>query len=249
MHAASVPVIAPPATGLHLASMPDVWRASELARARVPVAGSGHAVLDAQLPGGGWPRSSLVELLLQQPGIGELQLLQPTLAKLSCSRTIALVQPPYIPHVRAARTWGIDPARLLWVRAATSADALWSTEQILKNGSCGAVVLWQTNIRADALRRLHLAAQGTEAWIWMIRPMACAQEPSPALLRLGLRPAHGGVNVSVVKRRGPSCDDDIYVRLADMPDRRHVPDTEHATITHQFAFSVAATRGTAPVLV
>ena len=74
---------------------------------------SGHLSLDQELPGAGWPRSSLVELLVQQSGIGELQLLKPLLAKLSGKQRIALVQPPYLPHSLAFKIWGIDTSRLL----------------------------------------------------------------------------------------------------------------------------------------
>lgn len=249
MPAASAPVIAPPATGIDPARLPDVWRGSELARSRLPVTASGHAVLDAQLPGGGWPRSALVELLLQQSGIGEMQILQPALRTVAAQRPIALVQPPHVPHTRAAQAWGIDAARLLWLRAAKSADALWAAEQALKQGVCSAVLLWQSEIRAESLRRLHLAAQTSETLFLVFRPMACAAESSPALLRLGLRPAHGGVHVSILKRRGPSCDDALYVRLAGMPDRRHLPETNHASPVPQPVLAVAAAQRAASVLV
>jgi len=36
--------------------------------------------LDAELPGGGWPQGQLIELLHDDPGIGELSLLAPALA-------------------------------------------------------------------------------------------------------------------------------------------------------------------------
>lgn len=248
MIAASVPVTAPPVSGIDPALLPDVWRGSELARARIQVGVSGHPALDAELPGGGWPRSALVELLLQQPGIGELQLLKPILARLARQQRIALVQPPYIPHVTAARTWGIDPSRLLWIRAQSTADALWSTEQILKNGSCGAVLLWQSNVRSESLRRLNLAAQTAETWFWLMRPMACAAEPSPATLRLGLRPAHGGVVVEVLKRRGPACDTGLFLPLGDMPDRRHLPEFDHAPSVQPLP-ALAAAGSAAPLLV
>lgn len=44
---------------------------------------TGHPALDAALPSGGWPEAALTELLLPAPGVGELQLLWPTLARLS----------------------------------------------------------------------------------------------------------------------------------------------------------------------
>lgn len=229
-------------------ALPDIWRASELAVSRATTCPTGHAVLDAELPDGGWPRSSLVEILLQQSGIGELQLLQPVLAKLSKTQRIALVQPPHIPHAMAFQTWGVDTARMLWMRAQGSGDALWTTEQILKNGSCGAVILWQTNVRAESLRRLNLAAQGTDTWFWLMRPMASAAEASPAPLRLGLRPAHGGVSVEVIKRRGPAAADTLFIRLADMPVGRHHPEHDHAALPQPVP-APAAARSAAPVLV
>jgi protein ImuA len=249
MCAASVPSLqAFHASGIAPAALPNVWRASELARARLPSVPTGHADLDTELPDGGWPRSVLNELLLQQPGIGELQLLKPVLAALSQHRRIALVQPPYVPHARAALAWGIDPSRLIWIEPECTADALWSAEQLLRAGGCGAVLLWQREVRSEHLRRLHLAAQGAETWFWLLRPLASAIEPSPAPLRLALRPAYGGTLVEIIKRRGPLADEPIFIPLPDMPSRRHPVETDHAPAV-QPIFAPAAVAGVAPVLV
>jgi protein ImuA len=225
-----------------------IWRASELAVSRATTCSTGHALLDDALPNQGWPRSMLVELLLQQAGIGEMQLLKPALADLSRHQRIALVHPPFPPHARACATWGIDTSRLLWIRAGSTGDALWSTEQILKNGSCGAVILWQSNVRTESLRRLNLAAQTTDTWLWLMRPMACAGDASPAPLRLGLRPAPAGVAIDIVKRRGPRCDTPLFVPLASMPARHHPLDHDHA-IAVKPASAAAAARSAASVLV
>lgn len=230
------------------ALLPDIWRASELAVSRVPTMSSGHAELDRELPNHGWPRSVLVELLVQQSGIGELQLLKPILKKLGESRRIALIQPPYIPHAKAIQGWGIDVSRLLWMRTQSTGDALWATEQVLKNGSCGAVVLWQTNVRAESLRRLHLAAQSADTHFWLLRPMAGRSEASPALLRLGLRPALGGISISMVKRRGPAAEEELFVRLPEMPVGRHPFQHDHA-VPHQPIPTPVTARSAAPLLV
>ena len=243
--------ISPPTVGNipgDLALLPDIWRASELAVSRVPTMSSGHPDLDRELPDQGWPRSSLVELLLQQSGIGELQLLKPILKQLAQSRRIALIQPPYIPHAKALQSWGVDVSRLLWMRAQSTGDALWTAEQILKNGSCGAVVLWQTNVRAESLRRLHLAAQAADTHFWLLRPMAGRTEASPAPLRLGLRPALGGISISMVKRRGPAAEEELFVRLPEMPVGRHPLQHDHA-VPHQPLPTPAIARSAAPLLV
>ena len=54
---------------------PTLWLGHQLARHADVAVPSGFKVLDAQLPGGGWPRRALTELLLPQPGIGEIRLL------------------------------------------------------------------------------------------------------------------------------------------------------------------------------
>lgn len=59
-----------------------VWRGQSHAPAS-STCPTGHAALDAALPTGGWPEAALTELLLPAPGMGELQLLWPTLARLS----------------------------------------------------------------------------------------------------------------------------------------------------------------------
>ncbi|HJV81502.1 translesion DNA synthesis-associated protein ImuA [Noviherbaspirillum sp.] len=194
-----------------------VWRADQMGSYQAAVTSTGHRALDAELPNGGWPSAVLVELLLQQAGIGEMHLLRPALHSIAKTRRIALVQPPHLPQVAAWTSWGLPADRLLWIRTTRSVDALWSAEQILRNGSCGALLFWQSHVRSESLRRLHLAAQGTEILFWMMRPLACAQDASPAPLRLALRPANGGIDVEIVKRRGPRRDEALHLRLDEMP--------------------------------
>lgn len=208
-------------------AMRNVWRASELAISRATTMTTGHLELDRELPNKGWPRSELVELLVQRHGIGEMQLLKPSLASLSQKQRIALVQPPYLPNSMTCRSWHMNDGNLLWLRPQSSSDALWSAEQILKNGGCGAVVLWQSNVRPEALRRLHLAAQSTDTWLWLIRPLASAADASVSPLRIALRPALGGVSADIIKRRGPTCESPIFVPLIDMPAGRRLFDKDH----------------------
>lgn len=197
----------------------SVWRASQMGNYRSPVTSSGHKLLDAELPDGGWPSAALIELLLQQPGIGEMRLLRPALAAVARQRRIALVQPPHPPQAAAWTAWGMPHAHLLWLRTSRSADALWTAEQILRNRSCGALLLWQNHARPESLRRLHLAAQASDMVFWVIRPLASAQDPSAAPLRLGLRPAPRGLQIDLIKRRGPPRDEPLYLPLDDMPAR------------------------------
>ncbi|QBE64920.1 translesion DNA synthesis-associated protein ImuA [Pseudoduganella lutea] len=151
-----------------------------------------------------------------------MRLLQPALAALK--RPIVLVQPPYAPQALALDALGIPPTQLIWIRnTGKSADALWAAEQILRSGCCGALLLWQQHVRSEALRRLHLAAQSGETLFCLMRPLAAAQDASPAPLRLALRPAAGGLEIDFVKRRGPQRDAPLFLPLTPSLLQRHAP--------------------------
>jgi protein ImuA len=199
---------------------PSLWRASQLAHATTRCIDTGHPALSAQLPGGGWPTGTLVDLMPQQPGIGELRLLRPALASVA-RRRIVLLQPPHPPQALALAALGLAPSQLIWIRSSRSADALWAAEQVLRSGSCGALLFWASHARGETLRRLHLAAQSAETLFFMLRPLAAAQDASPAPLRLGLRPAAGGIEISFVKRRGPQRDAPLFLPMTPSLLQRH----------------------------
>lgn len=192
---------------------PSLWRGSQMARSGQPCVPTGHDALSAELPGGGWPMGTLIDLLVSQPGIGEMRLVQPVLGKLPSQRRIVLLQPPYVPQVASWSAWGLSPAQLLWLKPERAADALWAAEQVLKNGSCGALLYWQPQIRPESLRRLHLAAQSGDTLFFLFRPAKVAQDASPSPLRLMLQPAGDQLQVDIVKRRGPSHDRPLFVSL------------------------------------
>jgi protein ImuA len=84
---------------------------------------------------------------------------------------------------------------------------------IYSSGSCGALLFWTNHARGESLRRLHLAAQCGETLFFMMRPLASAQDSSPAPLRLSLRPAAGGLDIGFIKRRGPQRDAPLFLPL------------------------------------
>jgi hypothetical protein len=147
---------------------------------------TGHAALDAALPTRGWPEAALVEILIPVDGVGELQLLWPTLARLSqAGERIVLVAPPYLPFPAAWQQAGVD-LRQLQIVEASARDALWAAEQCLRSGSCGAVQCWPLQADDRALRRLQAAAESGQTLAFAYRPLKCADNPSPAPLRLAL---------------------------------------------------------------
>ncbi|HZV55384.1 MAG TPA: SOS cell division inhibitor, partial [Rhodocyclaceae bacterium] len=122
---------------------PDIWRGDRLVEAPLPAVASGFAALDAELPGGGWPRGALTELLVDGAGLGELSLLTFALAYVrEAGGWSLLVAPPHPPHAPAWAAAGVDLARLAVVSPASSRDALWAMEQALASGAPRAVVGW-----------------------------------------------------------------------------------------------------------
>ena len=183
----------------------DVWRGSRPdAAAGISAVSSGFDELDALLPGGGWPRGALSEILMPRQGIGALRLLMPALARLSHDdRWICWVAPPHIPYAPALVSAGIDLSRVLLVHPRAQQDGLWAVEQSLRSGNCGAVLAWPTLNDVTVLRRLQLAAEAGDALGFLFRPQRCAAYPSPAALRISLDPhIDGSLSVSILKRRG-----------------------------------------------
>lgn len=182
---------------------PDVWRASSLARAPLPGVPTGFAELDGELPGGGWPRACLTELLPDRYGVGEMSLLLPALAQLSSSELAWLVciAPPHSLYAPALSQSGIDLTRLL-VASSSGQDAAWACERSLATEGVGAVVAWLPEAQTASLRRLQLAAEASRTLLFVFRPRSCAQQPSPAPLRLILEGEGEQLSVRLLKRRG-----------------------------------------------
>ena len=190
-----------------------LWRGGSLVASLDAVA-SGFACLDEELPGGGWPRAGLSELLADAEGIGELALVLPALARLTGAGKRAIwVGPPHLPYAPALAAAGLDPVNLLVVRPASRREALWASEQALRAGSCHALAAWLPKVRYAELQRLVVAAQASRAVAWLFRPLAAASEASPACLRLALAPGGDELAVQILKRRGAPLATPLHLPL------------------------------------
>ena len=221
--AAVLPLVrlpAPPSRAAWETALADqreqVWRGDRLADPAAFAPSTGFPALDAELPGGGWPASGLTELLLPEPGCGEIRLLAPALRDGSdlAARQQVWIAPPYMPYAPALHGLGWPLGRLTWLAPSHSTDAAWAAEQALRSGCCGAV-LWWGDAPASVLRRLHLAAQQGASALFLLRPLAARGLSSPAPLRVVCTPTAGadGVAVEVFKRRGPPMARPLRLRL------------------------------------
>ena len=224
-----------------LLSHPAIWRGDQLGGSNVPSLPTGFAALDAQLPGGGWPMAALTEILPEHEGIGELRIFGSALAHLSkAGRWLAWIAPPYVPYAPALQAAGIDLSRLLVVRTRTLRETLWSVEQALRDNSCGAVLAWPDTISYPELRRLQLAAAGTQAMAVLFRPLRTAGISSPAALRLSLHTYKGDLAVRIVKRRGSVLAQPIVLRPAPVVSPRKPRSFPH--VVGRTPFSAIAPR-------
>jgi protein ImuA len=182
---------------------------------------TGHAALNAVLPGGGWPRAGLTELLQPRPGCGEWGLLGPALSRLQASargQLTVLVAAPHAPLGLALAAVNVAPSGLLRVEAIQAAERLWAAEQALRCADVACVLLWLEQAQSAQLRRLHIMAQDHAKLLFVLRPERAQNESSPAPLRLllhwkdvegahGAQSGHSGAVpplwVRVLKRRGP----------------------------------------------
>lgn len=178
-----------------------VWRAQDApVRPEKPLFPSGFPELDACL--GGWMPGQLIELLVDQPGSGELSVLLPMLARQSQQSGLILwVDPPVQPYPLALAQAGVQLQDHRVIRSKTLGERLWVLEQALKSGCVSVALGWFDRVPDKALRRLQLAAQQGGGLAFVLRSSDLAQQSSPAAYRLHLRMTAEGVQVDIIKRR------------------------------------------------
>jgi protein ImuA len=211
---------------------PALWLGHQLGRQADSAAPTGFAELDAQLPGRGWPRRALTELLLPHPGVGEIRLLAASLVAVQqAGRLVMLFDPPAALSAFALARLGLEVEQLLIIDTRVQpggrpgqgaafgtvpgSDSLWALEQALKSGHVGAVLAWlPPRLRSERLRRLQLAAHAHDGPAFVLRELSAARQPSAAPLRLALGSSGADLlSVRVLKRRGPPLEAPLHLEL------------------------------------
>ena len=183
-----------------LRETPYLWRGGERGPISRETMDSGHAALNELLPGG-WPRKSVIEIVVDEWGSGELQVLLPLMADLSCNRSrLSLVCPPYLPYAPALHNAGIALDRLVIVDSSVSdGDRWWCAEKILRHPECGLMMVWPERPRPESVRRLQSAAEaGNSTGVIFHRG-----EPVDTAVSLRLKTHYcpEGISVSLLKSR------------------------------------------------
>jgi protein ImuA len=198
-------------------AIPHVWRVPDLAHEESVLA-SGHSALDEQLPGGGWPVGSLIEVMQARPEAHVWQLVLPALAQAVEEKEgpIVLVGSPHPPFGPALAAQGLPADRLLWIRTDREAARLWAAEQALRCADVVGLLAWLPQARPQELRRLHLAARQQRKLLFVLRGMSVLRQASPAPLRLVVEGTEDML-VRIVKRKGPPLEQTLM--LPAVPER------------------------------
>ena len=161
-----------------------------LAEANRQVLPFGIDEIDDRLPGGGLARGALHEVFAADAGIATAfcALLAGRLAKDAENASVLWCERPWTLDAGALYgpallQFGIDPARLILVRARRDSDALWAMEEGLRCDQVAAVVGELGDISLTASRRLQLAAEETGVTALSLRSKVDKPPPSAAATR------------------------------------------------------------------
>ena len=187
---------------------PAIWRGTSVARAEV--LSSGFDALDERLPGGGWPRSGLIEILAPRLGVGELTLLLPLLGALTSAptaRSAVWVAPPFEPFAPALAAHGVALKRILVVRVPDRPSQRCALG-IRAIAGIGCVRfrhdVGEADPRPKEIRRLQLAAEQGRALGVLFRPLQAARSPPMPCCGWPLSPRHSEC-ASISSRARAAC--------------------------------------------
>lgn len=194
-----------------------VWRGDVLGHQVVEAVPSGWTALDAQLPGGGWPRRSVTEVLAAQPSVVEWRLLSPGLHQVvQAGGQVVVIGPPRHPHLPGLQHMGLNEHQFIWVQTDAPAERLWTTEQLIKSNAAGAVIAWLPKVRPEQLRRLQVCASACDGLVFLCRPEVARHESSAAPLRVLAQSGQDwSLSLHILKRRGPAHD--VPLSLPSVP--------------------------------
>lgn len=178
-------------------------------------ASTGCRELDRLFPEAGIARGTLIEWLAEGAGCGALWLALAA-ARQACQEhgPLVLIDGRGTFYPPAAVRAGLDPQRLIVVRAPAAGDENWALDQTLRSEGVGAVLCVTDRLKPRAARRLQLAAESSGGVGFLVRPLSVRAEPCWSEVRLLVEPRAGGepgrgrrLTVEVLKTRGAVAGD------------------------------------------
>ena len=180
----------------------NAWEMTSRKGASLVTATGMHA-LDELLPGGGWPKGGLVEIIVPDRCSDATDLVLPALARLGRQgRWIAMVTPPHQARSTVFTAPGINASRLLQVNPHPGRSGLWTVESMLRSGDCSAVLAWPTCETGLMDKRLQKAAMASKALCVLFRYGCVPAHNSGVDIRLKLETNDTGRALYLVDWKG-----------------------------------------------
>ncbi|MEH6344807.1 MAG: hypothetical protein V7785_06975 [Bermanella sp.] len=192
--------------------------------------------LDQVLPHGGWPQDAIIELISAAPGLGDMALVLPELARLSQQEgVVACIAPPWLLHGPMLEESGVCLERLLCVPsslALTKENAKkskqeplqsqqWAAEQIIKSGGCNGLLYWQAKpLPFIHYRRLQMLCGQFHCPVFMFHQSAPLNSPSSVRLKIVAR-AEKHLHIQVLKVRGAWGQQMLNINVQNQPYHRY----------------------------
>ncbi len=178
-----------------------VWQGNQSEPIAAHGLDSGYPALNEKLSSAGWPADGVIEILHEQRGIGEINLILPVLAMLSQQEKYCVwVAPPYRLCAPALLRAGVNLGQQLVIQPQSGRDTLWTLEECLRSKVVSLVAAWPDVLRHEQMRRLQLLASQERVCCFLFR--AQGSDNSPCSLRLHLRAVdHETLQVHILKRR------------------------------------------------
>jgi protein ImuA len=150
---------------------------------------TGCQTLDHFLPEGGWRRGTLIEWLFAEPGSGAATLAMLAARESSRAGGAVVVMDNHCDfYPPAAALLGIDPTRLVVIRAKNQQDQLWALDQALTCRGVAAVWAEQHQIDPHTFRRLQLAAETGNTLGLLLRGERVRGQPTWSEMQLLVQP-------------------------------------------------------------
>ena len=167
------------------------------------VTATGVDQLDELLPGGGWPKGGLVEIIVPYGCADATAMVLPALERLSRQgRWLAMVTPPHSARSAVFTASGINASRLMQVNPHPGRSGLWTVESMLSSGDCSAVLAWPVCETGLMDKRLQKAAVAGKALCVLFRYGCVPVHNSCVDIRLKLGTSATGRALYLINSRG-----------------------------------------------
>ena len=203
----------------------------------IPTHPTGFSALDTALSGGGWPAHMLIELLTDCPASLPIQCILPSWQQHQDTRWIALINPPAMPSAEGFQHAGLNPEQIDVIDAGE--DTAWTLEQLSRSPVMHSLLAWCPKPWSHTqLRRLQLACQQGETQLFLVRELSCAQQPSPAPVRIQLKKHRRHLAINILKQPGRQASQRIQISAhvpwtdAPPPRTRQTTQPQQIGITH-----------------